>query len=182
MPLPKGFKHSEETKLKISRTSKKNGVGKWMNGKKHSEETKRKMSLIRKGKPQPWNKGRKMTEEHKRKISETHKRIGVGKWMKGREKYPNAYKFPVGVENINWNGGSSFEPYSTDWTETLRRSIRERDNYICQLCSQYGNVIHHKDYDKKNCNPNNLITLCNHCNLKVNYNRDYWSNYFINKQ
>ena len=36
----------------------------------------------------------------------------------------------------------------------------------------------HIDYDKKNCNPENLITLCNHCNIKVNKNRDYWTKHF----
>lgn len=51
-----------------------------------------------------------MTEEHKRKIS--------------------------GENNWNWQGGKSFEPYSIDWTETLRRSIRERDNYVCQMCGK----------------------------------------------
>jgi len=39
-------------------------------------------------------------------------------------------------------------------------------------------LIHHIDYDKQNCNENNLITVCNSCNSKVNYNRDYWFVYF----
>lgn len=65
-----------------------------------------------------------------------------------------------------WQGGKSFEPYSVDWTETLRRSIRERDNYICQLCSQYGNNVHHIDFDKNNCSPDNLVTLCRSCHCK----------------
>lgn len=30
-------------------------------------------------------KGQKLSEETKKKISQTHKRIGVGKWMKGRK-------------------------------------------------------------------------------------------------
>ena len=87
----------------------------------------------------------------------------------------------LGNKNPNWADGKSFEPYTIDWTETLKRSIRERDNYICQLCSQYGNVVHHKNYDKKNCCSENLITLCRKCNVKVNFNRKYWENYFNNK-
>lgn len=83
-----------------------------------------------------------------------------------------------GENHYNWQGGKSFEPYSTDWTITLKRSIRERDNYICQLCSQYGNTVHHKDYDKKNCSPSNLLTLCRKCNSMVNFNRNYWIKYF----
>jgi len=80
--------------------------------------------------------------------------------------------------NPNWQGGKSFEPYSVDWTQTLKRSIRERDNYICRICNQYGSSVHHKDYDKKNCDPKNLITLCVKCHTKTNHNRDYWLDYF----
>lgn len=114
----------------------------------------------------PWNKGKKgISEEYRKKLSKNNARFFQG---------------ITGEKNPNWRGGKSFEPYSVDWTETLRRSIRERDNYICQLCSQYGNSVHHIDYDKKNCNPDNLITLCQKCNSIVNKNRDYWENYFHN--
>ena len=106
--------------------------------------------------------GRKMLRETKKKLSEAHKGLST------KEKH------------WNWQGGISFEPYSVDWTETLKRSIRERDNYICQLCSQYGNTVHHIDYNKENCNPANLITLCKKCNSVVNYNREFWKNYFLN--
>ena len=34
------------------------------------------------------------------------------------------------------------------------------------------------DYNKKNCDPTNLITLCRFCHAKTNYNRNYWMNYF----
>jgi len=76
----------------------------------------------------------------------------------------------------NWKGGRS--PYPNYWTETLKRSIRERDNYICQICSQYGNQVHHIDYDKKNCNPGNLITLCRQCHQKTNFNIKEWKLFF----
>lgn len=32
-------------------------------------------------------------------------------------------------------------------------------------------VVHHIDYNKKNCKPYNLITLCNSCNSRANNNR-----------
>lgn len=79
-----------------------------------------------------------------------------------------------------WQGGKSYEPYTVDWNETLKRAIRERDNYICQICSKYGNAVHHIDYDKKNCCPNNLVNLCRSCNARVNHNRDYWTEFFKN--
>jgi hypothetical protein len=87
--------------------------------------------------------------------------VGRIPWNKGKP-----YLAVRGEKNWKWKGGKSFEPYSIDWTETLKRSIRERDNYICQICSQYGNEVHHKNHDKKNCNPDNLITLCKKCHSK----------------
>ena len=102
------------------------------------------------------HKGKHQSEETKRKQSEA---------LKGEKCHL-------------WRGGISFEPYSIDWTETLRRAIRERDNYICQICSQYGDNVHHKDYNKKNCCPDNLITLCRGCNSKVNFDREHWMRYF----
>jgi hypothetical protein len=40
--------------------------------------------------------------------------------------------------------------------------------------------VHHIHYDKKNCDPD-LITLCASCNSKVNFDRDYWENFFMTK-
>jgi 5-methylcytosine-specific restriction endonuclease McrA len=75
------------------------------------------------------------------------------------------------------------KPYSIDWTETLKRSIRERDSYQCQLCKSLNNGdrafhVHHIDYNKTNCCPENLITLCYKCHLKTSTRRDYWKEYF----
>lgn len=155
-----GFRQKENTKKKIGKTIRnlwkdnkyKEKMHKALLGRKVSEETRIKISKARKGK--------KHTDKTKQKLSKALK------GLLSKEKHPN------------WRGGKSFEPYSVDWTETLRRSIRERDNYICQLCNQYGNNVHHIDYDKKNCNTYNLITLCRKCNIKVNFNRDYWKKYF----
>ena len=157
--------------------------------KTRTEEHRRNLSKALKGKKPSMlavensikaRKGKHHSEEHKKKISESAKRVGAGKWMKGKKQSQETIlkRIKKGKEHWNWQGGKSFEPYITDWTETLRRAIRERDNYICQLCGQYGNTVHHIDYNKKNCNSDNLITLCRGCNIKVNYNRNYWKNYF----
>ena len=79
-----------------------------------------------------------------------------------------------------WKGGISFKPYTLDWTETLKKSIRERDHYICQLCNEYGFVVHHIDYDKENSRLENLITLCRKCHTKTNHNRIFWMRCFWN--
>lgn len=84
-----------------------------------------------------------------------------------------------GEKNHLWQGGKSFEPYSPEWTETLKTSIRQRDKYTCQLCGKNPVInVHHKDYEKKNCDPNNLITLCKTCHNYTNFNRDYWKRYW----
>lgn len=81
-----------------------------------------------------------------------------------------------------WKGGISKEPYPFDFDKELKEIIKKRDGYQCQLCdiSQNGIElsIHHIDYNKKNLNKANLITLCKACNAKVNFNRNYWKNYF----
>ena len=60
----------------------------------------------------------------------------------------------------------------------IRKEIIIRDNYICQLCNKYGKEVHHIDYNKNNNNKNNLITLCRKCNMKANYNKNKWIDYF----
>jgi len=86
--------------------------------------------------------------------------------------------------NGNWKGGISFEPYSSEFNSKLKEQIKERDNRICQLCGvpececTQGLSVHHIDYNKKNSNPSNLITLCHRCNSKANSFRNKWREYF----
>lgn len=96
-----------------------------------------------------------------------------------------------GDKNPAWIDGSSYENYPVEFNDSLRESIRKRDNYICQNCGMteeehliiLGQVleVHHIDYDKYNCKETNLITTCKQCNLRANYNRDYWQKYYTNK-
>lgn len=117
-------------------------------------------------------KEKKFSEEHIQKQITSRKNSG---WFANLEETKKKMsEAQVGEKGSNWKGGISFEPYSIDWTEILKKSIRERDHYICQLCNRDGNTIHHIDYDKKNCNPANLINLCKFCNSKVNFKREYW--------
>ena len=89
-----------------------------------------------------------------------------------------------GGKNPNWHGGLSFEPYSSDFNQQLKDRIRVRDNFICQKCGvpelecERRLAIHHIDYNKENCKEDNLLSLCNKCNTTVNFNREYWTNYF----
>lgn len=71
--------------------------------------------------------------------------------------------------------------YPDSFNDKLRRKIRERDNYTCQMprCNVVGSEefqklritildIHHIDYDRFNCCEKNLITLCHSCHSKTN--------------
>jgi 5-methylcytosine-specific restriction endonuclease McrA len=148
----KGIRFTEEHKKRISDS---------MKGLKRSEDTKRRMHESHRGQI-PWTKGLKHSEETKRKIGDKLR----------------------GERSSSWRGGISFEPYSSNWTQTLKRSIRERDNYTCRLCGllqcEEAFAVHHIDYNKKNCNPNNLVTLCIICHGKTNHRREYWKEYFSN--
>lgn len=81
----------------------------------------------------------------------------------------------VGEKHYNWRGGITCEPYCKGWTNILKEFIKERDGYICLNPYCYkGNIIlsvHHIDYDKKNCGPKNLITICRSCNTRANKDR-----------
>ena len=98
------------------------------------------------------------------------------------------HKYNSGENHFLWLGGKSFEPYGLKFNDNLKDSIRQRDNYKCQLCgcSQLENIFalqcHHIDYDKQNNISKNLVSLCNSCHGKTNgLNRKYWIKYFTNK-
>lgn len=85
----------------------------------------------------------------------------------------------VGPANPNWKGGITFEEYCAVWKDRdFKREIRERDGFKCQNpdCRKNSDAltVHHIDYDKGNCNPRNLITLCVSCNARANFNREFW--------
>jgi len=150
-----------------------------MTGKRHTERAKEK---IRKK-----SIGRFVSEETRRKLSETHKDKKFSEETIQKMKDNNWMKKHKGKDNPHWIDGKSFEPYSIDWTDDLKESIRKRDNYICLLCGihqdelNYRLDIHHIDYGKKNTNFDNLVPLCRKCHIKTNYNRNWWIFYFANK-
>jgi len=165
--------HSKETKEKIrqkllgrefSEMRRKN-ISNALKGRKLSKEVKEKISRSNKGKSKKghvaWNKGILCSEETKQKISKT--------LLNGQF---------VGEKNHFWKGGVSFGSYSLKFNGRLRKEIRQRDNFECQLCgiSENGRAhdIHHINYDKKDCKERNLITLCHSHNAIANTDREEW--------
>lgn len=103
------------------------------------------------------------------------------KWNQGRRCRECSY-IKRGLNNSGpnsnwWRGGISCEPYCQDWTKEYKEFIKERDGYSClnPSCLKKDDrlVVHHINYIKKDCSPRNLITVCNTCNLKANYDREW---------
>ncbi|KKN67735.1 hypothetical protein LCGC14_0458830 [marine sediment metagenome] len=85
----------------------------------------------------------------------------------------------------NWKGGISIEPYCSIWRDKgFKKMIRERDGNKClnPTCRKTSKRLggHHINYIKKDCNPWNIITICNSCNMRANYNREYWTKFYQN--
>jgi len=63
--------------------------------------------------------------------------------------------------------------YPTKFNSKLKEYIRKRDRYKCQSCGikqkNYRRKldVHHKDSNKNNLNPKNLIALCQSCHQTI---------------
>lgn len=90
-----------------------------------------------------------------------------------------------GVLSPTWNGGTSFKEYPIEFKQ-IRKSILNRDNYICQnLNCEHKSIkleVHHIDYNKQNNIPKNLITLCIDCHSVTKRKKDRQNiiNYYQN--
>lgn len=88
-------------------------------------------------------------------------------------------QYPLKGENSpSWRGGVSCYSYCDIWRDgDYKESIKERDNYRCSNpdCRKISKklTIHHIDYNKKSCGPENLITLCDSCNSRANFDREW---------
>jgi hypothetical protein len=171
MPIPKGFKHSEETKRKISeaKIGNTNCIGRKLSkahkqkiseankgntyglGYKHTPEAILKIGLAHKGKNTTL--GYKHTPETKLKMSLAKKgkpnsKKGIPlseetklKMSEAKKGKPNGRS---GDNHFNWQGGISTFPYPFDWADVLKESIRIRDSFVCQECG-----IHQDELSKK---------------------------------
>ena len=176
------------------------GHNKGSKGTKHSEKTKKLLSIMKKGKhysPETEfkkgskiNVGRKRPDLIKRNLENNpmHMESALEK-MRNSEYHRNH-----GMEkHPNWQGGKSFEPYTPEFNEKLKKQIRKHYHYRCQQCfrhqdelrnktnRKYNLQIHHIDYNKKNDDFSNLVPLCMNCHSQTNFKREDWVQYFKNK-
>lgn len=93
-----------------------------------------------------------------------------------------------GENNGMWAGGiGTF--YPPVFTEELREEIRRRDSYECQVCNVKQSDldraldVHHIDYDRYNCDKDNLVALCHSCHAKTSApnSRSRWQQFFEGK-
>ena len=144
-------------------------------GRPHTEETKRKMSESKKGIPKPKELCKRWSKTRKRLIEENSDKI---------------FFFKNGKQHPQWLGGKSFEPYTKEFNNIFKKSIKLRDNFICLKCNQTeeqekqsfnkGLSIHHINYNKKHTSQGNCCVLCGRCNAIANFNRPYWQSFFQN--
>jgi len=163
------IEHKQKIALAVSKALKGKYTGKkhWLYGKHRSPETIEKM-----------RKSRIFSDKHVKKLSESMKQFhknnpGI---MRGNQKYGSPKE-----KNPNWKGGISNNPYCIEW-KYVRDELKEDDNNECQntLCEGVSQRMtsHHIDYDKQNCHPSNVITLCYSCNAKANTQRDWWQAFY----
>ncbi len=184
----------------------KKGKVTWNKGRKMSEESKSKMSIARIGK-EPWNKSintdvnKNLRTGEDKECPVCKNKFYVQKYLleNGRKKFCSKDCFFKGreIEHLAgrdhpaWVDGTHRSKYTSEFTPTLKKKIRERDNYTCQLCGmaeqehkeKFNRVlaVNHIDFDKANCSEKNLNTLCTGCNTKINWNREYYKNLFQSK-
>jgi len=98
-------------------------------------------------------------------------------WYNGGYRCPTCWRISMySTGNHQWKGGIAYEGYCPIWKDkTYKEMIKERDGRIClnPSCLRKNNelVVHHIDYNKKNCSMKNLITVCRVCNIQANKDR-----------
>ena len=158
-----GIKVGEETRNKLSML--------------HKEKKKKKQHKIKISKSL---KGRCLSKEHKERISISQKGIPRKKHTEQTKRKMSLSK--MAHKNPGWLGGISNEPYCFEFTKDLKEFIKERDGYKCtnpfcyKTCEKL--CVHHINYNKKECDIKNLITVCLSCNARANFNRECWQEVF----
>jgi hypothetical protein len=88
--------------------------------------------------------------------------------------------FQSGENNPAYVHGESNYPYPKEFSNGFKEKIRNKFNRKCFICGideddcKFKLSVHHIDYNKDNCDEDNLVPLCRHCHSKTNSNRTYW--------
>ena len=75
--------------------------------------------------------------------------------------------FPSFANPETWRGNIHERTTKTEWG-SLRQKILERDDFTCQYCgfkAEKWQIVHHIDGNPNNNNEQNLMVVCQMCNL-----------------
>ena len=178
IPWNKGKKnvYSEEIKLKMVETRRKNG------SLKHDENYKNKMREMMTGKNNPMY-GKKRPDVAYRLINNNpmHNPLTAKKLSETMIKNYESGKRKKIMPPM-WNKGISGKPYwkrdYKGFTDSFKEAIKIRD-YCCMICGSSNNLqVHHIDYNKINTIKENCLALCNPCHGKTGTNRQHWKIFF----
>ncbi len=176
-----GYQHTAETRAKMSKSHSGKtltpehceSIRKARLGKKHSAATKAKIGKAALG--------------HTRRLGMKHTPESIAQMSATRlqpENRAKARAAKLGAKNPAWLGGISRDPYGWDWSPELKEEVRRRDAYKCRVCGVSQEEcdrafnVHHINYDRTNCDPVNLVSLCNSCHIRTNANRQHWTDLF----
>jgi hypothetical protein len=89
------------------------------------------------------------------------------------------FKKAFSINNLSKFKRELKDEYPDDfYNPELRNRILEEQDSECALCGgDISNIephLHHIDYDKQNCDKDNLVFLCPRCHGKTNSQRDFW--------
>lgn len=136
----------------------------------------------------PWNKG--LSNYLSEETLEKMRTAGKNRFKNPEDTYWFGKKQPFSMrskQSLSHGGtGIPYENsgYTAEFNESLKEKIREKYNYVCQLCGKHQKDngrkldVHHVDYDKKNCNESNLVALCHNCHRDTNHFRNYYQQFF----
>jgi len=130
--------------------------------------------------------------EYRQKVSESSKSVwadpefrkrwtAIMKVVWASPEYREAYEAGLakrhnlsGKEHHWWRDGASLEAHPPEFSEALKRLVRERDGLVCALCGgrrkdSRALDVHHIDGNKQNNTMGNLLTLCQSCHMIVHH-------------
>ena len=134
-----------------------------------------------------WNKGKKQSESHRKHNSESH--MGNIPWNKGkhwdedhRERLAKLNIGRIHTEEARFNMGMShIKPRADGYCDVWSDRVFKRDcrKNFCELCGvserlslkvyNRGLLLHHATFNKRECHPWDLQTLCVSCHSSLHH-------------
>lgn len=194
--MRKGSKMTDEQKEALSVLWKKKYADGYKSpniGLTRTDAQKKTLSDAHIGQISYW-KGKTLPAETCKRMSDGKKELYAGTPenhpMFGKHHRQEVIDGMSGENSPHWRGGVSFGEYPPIFNESLKTSVRKRDSNKCMECgidgdsavfkngNKYKLHVHHIDFDKNNCNMNNLITLCTSCHGKTQQHIDFWISHY----